>query len=335
MVRFFILLLSVLSPLAFGQGGLPYTVEAGDTLSAIARRNGLELSALMAFNGLSSDLIYVGQRLRLPPTTETNSLRFHRVEIGETIAEIARRYGSSVELIEALNPDSSTRRAGGQLRVPAVPGRVVTAQAGESLLDLALRYGYGPADLADLNALESYGDLAEPLFIPDPEPPRTTSSRQTRFSLLNAQFSRLGRAGALLATFEPETDGYLWPLAATGRISSPFGWRSLSVNGNRFHAGLDIAAPSGTPILATRRGRVSRATWGGAYGYVVYLSHADGSETRYAHMQRIDVRVGDIVRQGEPLGLVGNTGASTGPHLHFELRFRARAVDPLGYLRSP
>jgi murein DD-endopeptidase MepM/ murein hydrolase activator NlpD len=117
-----------------------------------------------------------------------------------------------------------------------------------------------------------------------------------------------------------------------GRVSSRFGWRALSVNGNHFHAGVDLAVPLGTPVHAARDGVVVKAGWGGTYGNVVYLDHGDGTQTRYAHLSRIDVQVGERLRQGDVLGLAGSTGASTGPHVHFELRFDGRAVDPLEYL---
>lgn len=96
---------------------------------------------------------------------------------------------------------------------------------------------------------------------------------------------------------------------------------------------MDIAVATGTPILATKDGVVSRAGWIGSYGYAVYLEHPDGSQTRYAHMSRVLVRRGQRVRQGERIGLVGSTGLSTGPHLHFEIRYAGRAVNPALYLR--
>lgn len=135
---------------------------------------------------------------------------------------------------------------------------------------------------------------------------------------------------AALGSLDLATDGFVAPLE--GRLSSPFGWRNIAVNGNRFHAGVDIVANSGTPVAAARDGLVTRAGWWGTYGNVVVLDHGDGSETRYAHLSRVTVAAGDAVRQGDVVGAVGSTGASTGPHLHFELRFDGRAVDPLQYL---
>lgn len=123
-----------------------------------------------------------------------------------------------------------------------------------------------------------------------------------------------------------------WPLR--GRISSQFGWRNVSVGGNRNHGGIDIVASQGTAVAASRSGEVSFSGWNGAYGYVVYLDHPDGTQTRYAHLSAYFVRAGDRVLQGETIGQVGSTGASTGPHLHFEIRVNGTAVDPLPILRA-
>ena len=113
-----------------------------------------------------------------------------------------------------------------------------------------------------------------------------------------------------------------WPLRA--RISSLFGPRD-----NAFHPGLDLAAPPGTPVAAARSGVVSFAGWNDGYGRLVMIENGDGVETRYAHLSRIDVRPGARVSAGHIVGRVGSTGESTGPHLHFEVRYRGAATDPL------
>ncbi len=151
-------------------------------------------------------------------------------------------------------------------------------------------------------------------------------------ALRHSQSALLPRAVAALAAVDWWESGYVQPVA--GRLSSPFGWRNISVNGNRFHGGADFAADAGTRVVAARSGVVTRAGWWGTYGYVVVLDHGDGSETRYAHLSAIYVPVGATVRQGDGVGAVGSTGASTGPHLHFEIRLDGTAVDPMPYLRG-
>ncbi len=142
------------------------------------------------------------------------------------------------------------------------------------------------------------------------------------------QLALLGLAPLHMAAFElPAPEAIAWPLQ--GRISSRFGWRNVSVGGNRNHTGLDLVAASGTPVGSALSGTVSFAGWSGAYGYAVYVDHEDGLQSRYAHLSRISVSVGETIRQLEEVGRVGSTGASTGPHLHFELRVNGVAVDPL------
>lgn len=152
----------------------------------------------------------------------------------------------------------------------------------------------------------------------------------SRERLAAAQLEVLPAALAGLVGIDLSSGGFVRPLE--GHLSSPFGWRNIAVNGNRFHGGVDFMADTGTPVAAARDGLVTRSGWWGTYGNVVVLDHGDGSETRYAHLSRLLVSVGDALRQGDILGAVGSTGASTGPHLHFELRFDGRAVDPLLYL---
>jgi murein DD-endopeptidase MepM/ murein hydrolase activator NlpD len=119
----------------------------------------------------------------------------------------------------------------------------------------------------------------------------------------------------------------VWPTA--GRVSSGFGARPDPFTGERsFHSGLDVAAPTGTPVVAMWTGRVVRTGPRGGYGLTVELDHGEGITTRYAHLSRIDVAVGTVVRRGERLGAVGSTGRSTGPHLHLEVRVGGVARDP-------
>jgi len=120
---------------------------------------------------------------------------------------------------------------------------------------------------------------------------------------------------------------FAWPLAK-GVVSSGFGKR-----GRRMHKGLDIAAPPGTPVLAAAAGKVVYSDdKQRGYGNLVILSHAHGYVTVYAHNRRNLVDEGDTVGQGAPIAEVGNTGRSTGPHLHFEIRHKKKAVDPLIHL---
>jgi murein DD-endopeptidase MepM/ murein hydrolase activator NlpD len=137
-----------------------------------------------------------------------------------------------------------------------------------------------------------------------------------------------GRAGtatlAALRTPPPSS-----PLALRAPLAAPLGDR-FGPRGNRFHSGVDFIAALGTPVAAAAAGRV---TWVGprdGWGLLVAVAHDQGVRTLYAHLSRTDVRLGQRVAAGQQLGLVGASGEATGPHLHFEVRIRGAAVDPLG-----
>lgn len=123
--------------------------------------------------------------------------------------------------------------------------------------------------------------------------------------------------------------GFIWP--AEGVFTSGYGWRW-----GRIHAGIDIAAPIGTPILAAASGVVDYASWNdGGYGNMIDIRHADGTITRYAHMNELYVKEGQTVGQGQTIGAMGSTGFSTGPHLHFEIRPNGgSAIDPMTFLAN-
>jgi murein DD-endopeptidase MepM/ murein hydrolase activator NlpD len=111
-----------------------------------------------------------------------------------------------------------------------------------------------------------------------------------------------------------------------GRRTDPFRHRAA------FHNGIDFAAPPGTSVHATADGIVARATYSKDYGYLVLIDHGDGCSTLYAHNERLLVRAGEPILAGQPIALVGSSGRSTGPHLHFEVRQDGVRVDPEDYV---
>ncbi len=125
---------------------------------------------------------------------------------------------------------------------------------------------------------------------------------------------------------------YIKPISG-GRLSSGFGKRTAPKRGaSTYHKGVDWATPTGTPVYASCGGTVTKAGWGSGYGYVVYITHPDGRQTRYAHLSKVLVSAGQTVSQGQKIALSGNTGVSTGPHLHFEILINGSQVNPLNYL---
>jgi murein DD-endopeptidase MepM/ murein hydrolase activator NlpD len=122
---------------------------------------------------------------------------------------------------------------------------------------------------------------------------------------------------------------------ATFTMTSGFGVRYDPFNGRAaMHAGVDFAGAHGEPVVAAAEGVVVRAGWAGGYGNVVDIDHGRGMSTRYGHLSRVQVRVGDRVVAGDQIGKMGSTGRSTGTHLHFEIRVDGQAVDPMPYLRA-
>jgi murein DD-endopeptidase MepM/ murein hydrolase activator NlpD len=124
----------------------------------------------------------------------------------------------------------------------------------------------------------------------------------------------------------------IWPVE--GESTDSFGYRGnpFGGGGSEFHPGQDIAAPHGTPVFAPADGTVLEAGWKNGYGQTVVLDHGNGLTTRYGHLSKVEVGVGQELKRGEQLGLVGSTGRSTGPHLHYEVRLGDLPVSPRHYL---
>jgi murein DD-endopeptidase MepM/ murein hydrolase activator NlpD len=148
----------------------------------------------------------------------------------------------------------------------------------------------------------------------------SAKSAELAAAIRNAQ-ANAGSTG----TGAPSAAGFIWPV--NGPVVSGFGWRW-----GRMHEGIDIAASSGQPIWAAAAGTVIHAGWLGGYGNLVVVDHGNGLATAYAHASAILVGLGQSVSQGETIALIGSTGNSSGPHLHFEVRVNGSAVDPLLYL---
>ena len=168
-------------------------------------------------------------------------------------------------------------------------------------------------------------------FLNNPNSPRPSSEILPLQTLdaptISPPLPPLAAASIYLPEIAPTMTGYLWP--AQGVLSSGYGWRW-----GRMHHGIDIAGPTGTPILAAASGVVITAEWHqGGYGNLVEIEHPDGSITLYAHNHRILVNKGDQVEGGQLIAQMGSTGFSTGPHLHFEVHLPEKgSVNPLAYL---
>jgi len=150
------------------------------------------------------------------------------------------------------------------------------------------------------------------------------------------RFRRLGLSLARMDALQRGLQGIPQVIPAAGRhISSGFGYRNDPFAGApAFHAGLDFKGPIGEPIYAAARGKVAFVGRRQGYGNIVEIDHGNGLRTRYAHMSAFRIRVGEPVRAGQLIGAVGNTGRSTGPHLHFEVRLHNQPVNPRPFLEE-
>lgn len=286
-----------------------YTVQAGDTLYSIARKHGVTVDAVLWANNLTdANVVRQGQQLVIPPSTG----KLHTVKDGDTLEALAKSYGVSKTGIAAVNglDEDASLKAGQRLLIP------VTVRPSSE--DPA----FTPAPLVAAS-------VEEP--IPIPEDAGTGSPTPPTASALSA----LHRVpGIMTATGTPS-------VTVTNRKVPKLQW-PVSVNAPKSgvsqkfrpgHTGVDIYSPAGTPIKAAAGGVVKLAEKNpdglSGYGWIIIVDHGDGIATWYAHCGSFSVEKGDKVKAGDKLGTVGMTGRTTGPHLHFELRVRTSAVDPL------
>jgi murein DD-endopeptidase MepM/ murein hydrolase activator NlpD len=155
---------------------------------------------------------------------------------------------------------------------------------------------------------------------------REVDARTDELAVLESRFLEKRVKERLLPTTLPVKEAYL---------GSPFGHRSDPIVGQRaMHEGIDFNAESGTPVVAAADGVVLSAGWQSDFGNMIEVDHGDGLTTRYAHLSRMNAKAGSLVKRGERIGAVGNTGRSTGSHLHFEVRMLGVAQNPAAFLRQ-
>lgn len=133
---------------------------------------------------------------------------------------------------------------------------------------------------------------------------------------------------SIATTSNPEFLPTVW--AHLGKINNEFGFRRNPFGGRsyEFHAGMDIDGERGDSVMAPANGTVSKAGWTGGYGNMIEIDHGNGLTTRYGHLSKIEVQVGDTINRGQLIALIGSTGRSTGPHLHYELRLNDKSINP-------
>jgi murein DD-endopeptidase MepM/ murein hydrolase activator NlpD len=207
---------------------------------------------------------------------------------------------------------------------------------GDSLSAIAETYGVSTDALRRANRLSGASHLivGETLRIPPKESTQEIVALNRTFQSSDRSLFLGVQRHLDRRTHTPgkASQHFIWP--ADGTLTSPFGERDhvMGGGGTRFHAGIDISVPTGTPVRAAQEGIVMFAGYNGAYGKAVKLDHLNGFSTLYAHNSRILVHVGQTVQAGQVICLSGSTGRSTGPHLHFEVQKDGWPVDPLQHL---
>ncbi len=244
-------------------------------------------------------------------------------------------YGGAVDGMKGPETERAVRvfQRRAKLAPDGVPGPQTRAALGRfarhELGSRVLRRGYAGWDVAALQFELAWHGFPSGIF--DGRLGPRAEAALLRFQRW-AGLAPDGRAGAAtLAALRAVPPSC--PITLSAPLTAPVGDR-FGPRGARFHSGVDFPASTGTPVASAAAGRVSYAGWlPGGWGYLVAIAHRDGVRTMYAHLSRIDVRVGAHIHAGTRVGLVGATGAATGPHLHFEVRVRGAAVDPLPALR--
>lgn len=191
-----------------------------------------------------------------------------------------------------------------------------------------------PDRIEQLTQTLAQGSYAEPEDIDIPA--STQVSVKLREKTVELNNESIAKKYGTKATYSaPSNNPYSWlvthPLPDMKRVSSNYGGRTMGGRAEH-HSGLDLSAPSGTPIYATGPGVVTKSGWGSGYGQYVEINHGNGYITRYAHASRLVARVGDRVEAGEHIANVGCTGRCTGPHLHYEVVKDGQRKNPSTYL---
>ena len=266
----------------------------------------------VGFRPLTDGFAVIGEVRAVDPE------RFARLEVtgytiepGDTLGEIASRFDLRLDTLISFNQVEDARRlqVGDRYQIPNRDGLLYTVKRGDSLASIAAGQNSSVNAMLDANDLKS----------------RTIQEGQVLF-VPGARLDWTELRIILGELFE-------WP--ARGRFTSRFGMRPDPFTGvRRFHNGIDLASRIGTPVRAAAAGTVVHVeSQIGNYGRFVILRHPGGFQTLYAHLETFNVRVGHYTQRGQIIGRMGNTGRSTGTHLHFSVIHNGTFVDPMRYLR--
>jgi murein DD-endopeptidase MepM/ murein hydrolase activator NlpD len=301
--------------------------------------NGIQLAAAQRSLKLHDDVL----NRRLVDVYEHGDVGYAAVLLSaRSFSEFVERW-EDLRLLIAANEQAIRERKAAEERVAAIETNLQRVQSeldqeeqaqhdARTQLSALAQERSNLVAVADEQRRHVAGEVAQMEDLSAAEEAQLEALIREREQELEAQRRAEGIAG------RPEGAGayghFSWPV--TGTITSPFGWRSNPFGGApEFHQGLDIAAPTGTTVTAAASGTVIMAQWYGGYGNYILIDNGDGYSTGYGHLSAIYVSDGQQVERGQAIGAVGSTGESTGPHLHFEVRYHGKPVDPAPRLRSP
>lgn len=270
-------------------------------------------------------------------TKEQEKSKIYVVESGDTIGEVAQKNNLTVENLIAMNAgvlesENTMLHVGDELKVTSPQPELSILKTEEvyfeEYYDAEVQYvdnndWYTTESKTIQQPVEGFRKVIADITYKNNEKINTNIVYE---NVVAEAVPKIVERG----TKTPPT--FVYPISG-GRMSSTFGRRKAPKKGaSTYHKGIDWAVPTGTAVRATCGGVVTRAGWGSGYGYCVYIRHPDGKESRYGHCSKVLVKAGQSVKQGEKIALSGNTGVSTGPHLHFEILVGGSQVNPLKYL---
>lgn len=252
----------------------------------------------------------------------------HTVQPGEVLGGIAKKYSLSVETILSANNLTvrSVLKPGNVLTIPPADGILYTVKRNDTVSSIAKVYNVSAAEITKFNGLKERAlVVGAQILVPGAKRIPTAVARPTRPTTNNTAGNQQNAGSVVVPPPSAAVGTYIWPTGAK-IITQYYGLR---------HTGMDIAGPQGLPNYAVRDGVVTKSQCGynGGYGCYIIVDHGGGITTWYAHNSKLLVSVGDYVTQGQVIGLLGNTGRSTGPHIHFEVRVNGRHTNPLQYIR--
>lgn len=258
------------------------------------------------------------------PRTRTET---YLVQENDTVSTIAHRFGVNIGTILWNNNLSARQyiRPGDTLKIPPTSGILAVVKKGDTLSKIAARYEADVQDIVSFNNITPDQQLAlgTEIMVPGGSPPEIIQTRIVSRPAAEIRPSNITKPADLDSTTIPKTR-LLWP--TPGRvITQYYGWR---------HTGLDIDGDYTSPLYASADGVVEKAGWNsGGYGLQLLVDHPGGIKTRYAHASKLFVKVGDQVKRGQVIAMMGSTGRSTGTHIHYEVYVNGKRVNPLAYTK--